>query len=265
MKITITQDKIKEIILEVLQELQLSAQSGKENGTEALKRLPTAYVACEAGKGAAVLRFLREHKDLVSRYHLTVVLEKRDPEFERTVISEELCYAVAGREDASDTDVSVTFYPAFSRSALTEAGIGMDTLFSSGMIRKDFEEGRRSVILIEGLDPFTGKEPAAYRDLILSHVRSLAQMGVRFLKGGNLSAGDMEVKSAGPERQTVSRPAGLSGDTALTHVLRTGKLVTANDIRKLPKGSTIVLPDGAVLTPMAKDALRDMNSRVVRS
>lgn len=264
----ISQEKLRELIMEVLQEL-LDEQAGKKEDRNNVL-LPSAYVACEAGRGDVLLGFLRNHKEVISRYRLTVVLEKPDAALSASLISEELCSAVAGPEDVVDGEMAVTFYPAFSRSALCEAALGMDTLFSSRLVRKDFEAGRKSVILTGGMDPFTGKEPAAYRDMILSYIRSLIGMGVSFMSEAEAGTA-AEAVTAKTHSETVSDGSRQAGSAAAkgrntVYTLNAGtNLVTACEIRSLPKGSTVLIPEGKLLTPSAKDALRDQNITVVRN
>lgn len=260
----ITQDKLKEIILKVLQNLQLNSREGGAADTPV--SLPSAYVVCEAGRGQALLDFLKNCKNMLSGYRVTVVLEKPDSSISSEVISGELCHAVIGPDEATDAGVSVTYYPAFSRSALCEAGLGMDTLFSSAFLRRDFEAGRRSVILTGGLDPFTGREPEAYREMILSYVRNLIRMGVRFTKGEEVPAPSPAAVSTGKaDPGTKGNAAAPLPEKAVYTLKAENNLVTANEVRTIPRGSTVLLPAGKVLTPIAKDVIRERNFRVIHA
>ena len=265
----ISQERLKEIIKKVLLEQYPDLPEKKK----ALTRKPlSAYVLCETGHEAVFLSFLRDNKAAANAFSVTAVLESLDEELIRTLLSEKLCEKMARPDAVSclDSD-SISIYPTFSRNSMCEIALGMDAHFSSVFMRKDFEAGRKSVVLLSGLDPFTGKEPLVYRDKVISYIREMLKMGVRFVKGGSdmgtalntESTPAVEVRDSGIEEAAAGRMKTQKPEEV--YRLKTqGNLVTASDIRKIPAGSTVYFAEQKILTPLAKDAVQDLNLKLIR-
>lgn len=272
----ITRDRLKQIIIRILKEQAEASQKPQSpQKVEAVDTHvePSAYVLCESGHEAVFLGFLRENKKSVRRFRITVVLETPGEEIVRTLISEGLCDSFVRPDAVNDSTVcSLTVYPSFRRASLCEAALGMDTLFASKMLRKDFEAGRRPVVLLNGLESFTGKEPKIYKEKILSYIRSMAEMGVRFVKGAggmpdSLSdiSGTHTVVGTGSKETAKKAPLKKSEGVNEVYELKTqNNLVTAGDIRQIRAKSTVLISGQKILTPLAWDAVKDLNLKIVR-
>lgn len=269
----ISEARVRQIIIEVLRRLGVG---GGESASPAVPSRQEVYVVCPAEKEEACLRFLRACKEAHEPLAFTAVLEDANGAIRERIRDEGLCEGVVSADRMDREQIVTTVYPAFSRSALCEAGLGMDRLFEARILRHDFEAGRSVYVMTDGLAPFTGKEPPAYKEMILSYIRSLLKMGVRFVRDAGEIAGTADgkaaerasVQSAASVKQTETRPA-LSGpqeSTAVQIALPTqGNLVTASDMKRVPKGGTVLLTAQNVITPMAKDIIRDRNITVKRA
>lgn len=263
----ITEERLRAIVTQVVSEYLKATQGSSVPAPEEKTR---AYVLCEAGREEQFLSYLRQNKS-GNRLDVIAVLEAPEGDLVRTLLEEGLCSVISAPNSKTDPAVCLTIYPTFSRSALCEAALGMDHCFSSSFLRRDFEEGRRSVVMMKGLDPFTGKEPAAYREKILSYIREMVRMEVRFAKPGeetdkaqSLSAGGASSGPARTEEKTAGKAgkpaAPLSTDSGKTEILTLttkNNIISAMDLRRFPVGSRIRITDRKIITPLAKDVIRD--------
>lgn len=75
----------------------------------------------------------------------------------------------------------ITVFPCFSRSLVAKTALGIDDTFETKWIRKTMEQGGRIVLLKNGLDRFTGKEPGMYTNTILEYYRILLQFNIELV------------------------------------------------------------------------------------
>lgn len=174
------QEQLRKIVTEILYALEREGYL-KEPSTEIVVSEKNAYVLCEIDKEEEFLEFLRQNK-LTENISLTAILESPNDTLIDTLLQEQLCKTIAGSDALQDKDIKLSIYPTVSRTSLCAAGLGMDNTFTSMWLRKDMEMGRKSVILVGGVEPFTGMEPEYYKELILSYIKNLMKMDVRFTK-----------------------------------------------------------------------------------
>ena len=224
--------------------------------------LPSAYVLCEASKKDLFLSFLRKNK-AEKKFDAVAVLETPDREVVEALIEEKLCATIASPCSEADPAIKVSIYPSFSRNSLCESALGMDHSFAASFLRKDFEEGRKSLILIAGLDPFTGKEPKAYQEKVLSYIRELARMEVLFVKDTSNSAVFAEKQAAKAGASEKAAPKDVSGQGQMYTLNTKTNIVSAMDLRNIPVGSKVYFPDKKIITPLAKDVIRDRKLTII--
>ncbi len=272
-KMEITQEKLRQIIIRVLSKYQKPNNDNTEIAEKPVDRAG-AYVLCEEGKEDAFLSFLRVNK-ASGNLDVIAVLENPNGDLIKVLLEEGLCKSIASPRAKSDQNVKLTVYPTFSRKALCEAGLCMDGCFSSAFLRADFEEGRESCVLMKGLDPFTGKEPEHYKNKILGYIREMALMKVRFVRSaedvfccGSGSNGtsvnsvkkEESVKSPAKDKGTFSAGKIQDGCYTLNTV---NNIVSARDLKQFPVGSKIYLADKKIITPLAKDVIRDLKLTII--
>ncbi len=279
------------LVIKVLGELEQEGKLGAYRSA-GLKASPEperkkAYVVCEGGREGACLDFLRKAKQ-AGGWSFTVVTEDPGSSILDSLKKEELCANIVGAQGSEEEGIDISIYPTLKRAALCEAGLGMDSSFSSSRIRSDFENGRRVFILSAGVDPFTGKEPEFYRNMILSYIRNLGSMGIAFVESLDIirdmcgsdgvkkepaGAGGGAVKAAAPpaaecgsekakpaQRVPVQKTAAPAEGIVLRN---SSNLLLAKDLRRMPEGSTVILPEKKLITPMAKDMIRKLKLRVI--
>jgi hypothetical protein len=200
------------------------------------------YALCEVGREEGFLRFLRE-VNLEKSCAVTAVLAKESYAVATPLLNERLARTIQGYGAEQQENIGCSVYPSISRSSLYEMSVGMDAGSISRWLRSDFETGRKPVIWTKGLDPFTGLEPEAYRQMIFGYIRTLIGMGVGFQT-------DLKDLLQIQPMETVAQPRIYLPQLA-------GNLLLAKDLRKIPEGGVIRLPDHAVITPLAREYGRD--------
>lgn len=248
----ITEEKLREIITQVLISLEKEGYLQKTK-SDIVVSDRQAYVLCEIDREKEFLQFLRQNKASL-KIQVTAILESEDEKLIDTLIQEELCQKIVRQDAKADCDRKLSIYPSMKRAALCDAGLGMDNTFTSMWLRKDFELGRKSVILIGGLEPFTGMEPEYYRELILSYIKNLMHMDVQFLKEPEKILQIFDEIDKKPKKTEMV----IRDEQKL--VLNTGSnLLMAKELEKIPFGTTVVLKEKKIISPMARDLIRDRN------
>lgn len=253
----ISQDKLRQIVIRVLSKYQKLNSAAPETEVLPVDRAG-AYVLCEEGSEEAFLSFLRENK-ASGKLDVIAVLETPTGDLVRILLEEGLCSSIASPKAKSDGKAGLTVYPTFKRSALCEAALGMDCSFASEFLRRDFEEGRKSFVLMKGLDPFTGKEPEHYKKKIIGYIRELALMSVCFVRSAQDICCADEKK---PEALDLS--ASKPETESSYYTLKTeNNIVSARDLKQFPVGSRIYFADKKIITPLAKDVIRDRKLTII--
>lgn len=258
-----TEERLRKIITQVLLSLEREEYLQKTRSDLAVSGRQ-AYVLCESDREKEFLHFLRQNKASL-KIQATAILESEDEKLIDTLIQEELCQKIARQDVQADSSSKLSIYPSMKRAALCEAGLGMDHTFTSMWLRKDFEMGRKSVILIGGLEPFTGLEPKHYRELILSYVKNLMQMDVRFLKEpenilkifDEFDEKDKKDEIDEIEKTPKKTEKAETEDSQKIALDTDTNLLMAKELKEIPFGATIVLKEKKIISPMARDVIRD--------
>jgi len=192
------------------------------------------YALCETGREDAFLQFLRKNK-VENNWPVTAVVSDCMDQTLDCMVQENLCKTICSPGTEINREIKISVYPSISRTTLYQMQVGMDTEYLPAWLKADFEQGRHAVILTKGLDPFTGNEPSAYRQMILGYIRSLVGMGVVF-------AGD------GTKIET-EKPIYVPEFS--------GNLLLAKTLRNIPDGGQLKLPKDVVITPLAREYMKE--------
>ncbi len=211
------------------------------------------YALCETGREEGFLQFLRQTKK-ENQWPVTAVCDQLDEKLLDAMLKEELCNRICSSKSEEKSEIRWSVYPSVSRTSLYQMSVGMDTEALPRWLKKDFEAGRHSMILTRGLDPFSGKEPKAYREKILSYIEELVKMGVLF------------VKESTEEEKSKFTDDKISGTEPLLEESRekrifvpelSGKLLLVKALRRIPDGGRLELPKDTVMTPLAREYMKE--------
>ncbi|MDO5293659.1 MAG: hypothetical protein Q4F05_13035 [bacterium] len=125
-----------------------------------------------------------------SSYQLIGILSREQAEKEKILkVAMKECEKIVMREEALERRLysQTTVFPVLHRDILAKAALCIPDTFEVIWMQKAMESGGKLVVMANGLDPFTGKEPSAYRERVLSYIKTLLEF-------------DIEIKVDGEER-----------------------------------------------------------------
>ncbi len=139
---------------------------------------------------------------------------------------------------------SLTVYPVTSRSFIAKAALCISDTFEARWFAKCMEAGASVHILLSGLQRFTGKEPEAYVQRVLSYYRMLLQYDVSIGAWPCASfptVSDSRKKNA---IQTACRPDMIETKN---------RLITASDLDAYRDGQSIAVASDTIVTAYAQE------------
>ncbi|MCR5526198.1 MAG: hypothetical protein K6F39_02285 [Lachnospiraceae bacterium] len=155
------------------------------------------------------------------------IQETLNEKFECCRISAEEALRKGGRDTMLLTELP---FEVQARAAL---GTGGDDL--SMLVQKAFKNGIDICILKDSLEPLESIASFGYRKLFTAYRRQLQEYGLRIVDPGQL-----------------------------VHKRTGKKVLVAADIEKLPKGASIDVQQGCVISYSAKEAIRERKINIIR-
>lgn len=296
------ENELRLIVTKVLQVLERENElSVLPDRKKEKKGAITAYVLCEQGRDREVLDFLRKNRKN-GNVKAVAVLEDPNPQLVRTMLEEKLCIRMTGIHAGEEDAIRVSIYPTIHHNSVCEAGLGMYRSYASRWFHRDIAAGRKMIFLSDGVEDFTGREPNGYCQQILHYLANMMRMGAVFIENqemlpetverllreedsgaadridSRMAAAAMEgstnpYKSEAAEKNSGSagilaaqgKADGRPGQTRCTgkYTLSGEGVLTLDEIRQIPSHSVISLKGKRVMTPLAKDRIRDRNLRIV--
>jgi hypothetical protein len=138
---------------------------------------------------------------------------------------------------------SLTVYPACSSSFVAKAALGIADTFETQWFQQCLRAGSQVRLLLSGLAKFSGKEPPAYVQRILSYYRILLTYDVKI----------------GPWEELAPAPCQGGNRT------ETGRIITVSDISTYTDGSVITIAPQTIVTDYAKEEADKRHIRFIRT
>ena len=143
---------------------------------------------------------------------------------------------------------SVTVFPFPSRALVAKTALCLEDSFETRWIGRCFSQGQKVIMLQSGMEPFSGKEPKAYRTKIEQYIRTLTDFGIEF--SDQLPAPQQRLEPAvrpEAERNTKKR------------------VITEADLASGLTDGKLVLHQGDIITMLAKEKAAEMGIQIVRA
>lgn len=296
------ENELRLIVTEVLKVLEREKQlSVLPDRKKEKKGAITAYVLCEQGRDREVLDFLRKNRKN-GNVKAVAVLEDPNPQLVRTMLEEKLCLRMTGIHAGEEDAIRVSIYPTIHHNSVCEAGLGMYRGYASRWFHRDIAAGRKMIFLSDGIEDFTGREPNGYCQQILHYLANMMRMGAVFIENQEMLPGTVErllreeaseaagrignqmaaacfaentnsamamlseknriTKDIEPMQESAERIPGKAENTGKFRFAGEGVL-TLDEIRQIPSHSVLSLKGKRIMTPLAKDRIRDRNLRIV--
>lgn len=248
----ISEKQLRETIIRVLARIEAEA------GLFPVTKKKKIYMVCTGGWDERYLKFLRTvqtDRETV----IPVLTEKlRGQEIKFTGYGCESIQYLSGEVPADLAD-SVTVFPVVPRDLVSKTALCISDTPQTQWITSCMEAGSRIVFLISGLSPFSGREPKAYVNRILSYYRTVLEYGIE-LTGEYEPKPDK--KPAHEETQQVYRPAvlpvtgGISAQTGMVRKSTKKRVISSRDVEQYQKGGVLLVTEDDIITDLAKDRAR---------
>lgn len=233
----IDEAQLKEIVHRVLCELDAAQKAQKE--------WKTVYMMCAADWDDRYVDFLTSMKEagqfqvralipaawLVCGYEAALRIHL--PVSDILVQSPEI---TPGQTDA------ITVFPVVPRDLVVKTALCLSDTFENNWISSCIENHSKVIFLKSGLKRFSGKEPKAYVNQILSYYRTVLEYGIEI----------GEIKDAF---------AGEKQDIVLEYPVEAGekRVITASNVMEYAWNGVITLRPDDIITDLARDRARVSN------
>ncbi len=135
---------------------------------------------------------------------------------------------------------SLTVYPTISHTFAAKTALCIQDTFATQWLARCLAAGSQIHFMIDGLQKFTGHEPDAYVQQILSYYKTILTYGI--------TIGSFQSTQHEPAVATSIEP-----NAAAPQITLHSHVVTTADIHRYPEGTTIHLESGAVVTSLAQE------------
>lgn len=142
----------------------------------------------------------------------------------------------------------LTVFPFPNRALIAKTALCLEDSFETRWIGRCFSQGQKIMMLQSGMEPFSGKEPKAYRTKIEQYIRTLTDFGIEF--SDQLPAPQQRLEPAvrpEAERNTKKR------------------VITEADLASGLTDGKLVLHQGDIITMLAKEKAAEMGIQIVRA
>lgn len=155
----ISEDRLKELVLRVLRELEAERREGAEP-----QKRQKLYMICAFPWNEGYSKFLgdMEHSKTYDIYPV-IPLSWQKQGYENMLRSFKSCRGILYRswEKPADIQGAVSLFPVVSRDTLVKTALCISDTFETSWIADCIEKGGRIVFLRSGLARFSGKEKPA--------------------------------------------------------------------------------------------------------
>ena len=220
------------------------------------------YMVCAGDYDDRYLKFLHSLKDTKSVAAVPVLTEElrgQESRFMSDGFCEECIYL--DRKIPSDLEHAVTVFPVVPRDLVIKTALCISDTLQTQWITSCMEAGSRIIFLTSGLSPFTGREPKAYVNRILSYYRTVLEYGIEISKEFKQDAEAVKEEKAvatsnwSPAKtwESVStrevesvRPSGLGKS-------KKKRVISSRDVEKLQRGGVLIVGEDDIITDLARD------------
>ncbi|MBS6518627.1 MAG: hypothetical protein KH353_10645 [Clostridium sp.] len=156
----------------------------------------------------------------------------------------------------SDLVDAVTVFPVVPRDLISKTALGISDTPQTQWIVSCMEAGSRIVFLTSGLVPFTGREPKAYVNRILSYYRTVLEYGIE------LSSSCQTKITVSAEKQGQAFHSAAVSDEKIIYgtesIKKSGKkrVISAKDVEQLQRGGVLLVEEDDIITDLARDRAR---------
>lgn len=281
----ISEQKLREAIIRAIARIEA------EEGLFLLgRKRQKIYMVCAGGFDERYLKFLRSFEETEAATVVPVLTEELRGQEGRFAEAARRDCVYLDREVPEDLERSVTVFPVVPRDLISKTALCISDTPQTRWITSCMEAGSRIVFLTSGLSAFTGREPKAYVNRILSYYRTVLEYGIEItkefnpqepeeygrLKGQELREGrgsrntgtaGISLGAAAGTFPGGNAPGGFGSPASFTDggsgkkAGKTGKkrVISSKDVEQLQRGGILIVGEDDIITDLAKDRAKFLN------
>lgn len=142
----------------------------------------------------------------------------------------------------------LTVFPFPNRALIAKTALCLEDSFETRWIGRCFSQGQKIMMLQSGMEPFSGKEPKAYRTKIEQYIRTLTDFGIEFSD---------QLPAPQQRREPAVRPEAERSTKK--------RVITEADLASGLTDGKLVLHQGDIITMLAKEKAAEMGIQIVRA
>lgn len=250
------EEQLKQLILSVLKELEEERARSRE--AESKKKV---YMVCS-------LPWDQRYRDFMDRTELSGCCQVvpvipgnwQEEGYEAILRLYPSCGPVRYHADEmpDDLEAAVTVFPVTDRDTIVKTALGIGDTFAASWVAECMEQGARIVCLRSGLRRFSGREPAAFVEQIMSCYRKVLEYGIEICDIDDLLQANGVLAAAAADQRTAavyedSRPMPAKQPQ------RKKRVITAAEVERFAVNGMIHLQQGDIVTDLAKDRAKYLN------
>lgn len=139
----------------------------------------------------------------------------------------------------------LTVFPFPSRGLVAKTALCISDSYETSWIERCFTLGQKILMRKDGMEPFSGKEPKAYRLKIEGYIRTLAEFGIEFVA-----------------HVPQSQPALVAAEAAQPQKAHGKRIITEADLTEFLPQKTLLLQPGDVITMLAKERAAELGIQI---
>ncbi len=234
----ISEERLREIVQRILTELETE---------EKLKRTQRKiYMLCTShwdDRYSAYLKKMTDSPDFLVYPVIPLSWKKRG--YEEILLAYPSCGGILYRscEKPFDLEQTITVLPVVPRDVVVKTALCIADTYETDWIASCMEAGSQVVFARNGLARFSGKEPEAYKNQILSYYRTVLTYGITICGG----------------EEAVPQPVLRTKYTAVCRNDEKKRVITASNIEQMAVNGVLLLNSRDIVTDLALDRAKFLN------
>lgn len=237
----ISEERLKELVQRILKELE------EEKNVTIRRKIYMLCANCWDDRYLTYLKQMEGEPDSI--VYPVIPLSWKKKGYDALLLAQPSCNDVLYRscEVPEDLGDSVTVMPVVPRDVVVKTALCICDTFETSWISSCMGTGGQIVFLSSGFDKFSGKEPEAYVNQILSYYRQILSFGIEICS-------DHEKVLPKKLRQ---EPAPVSSTG------RRKRVITVSDVSQHASDGILYIHKGDIVTDLAKDRAKYLKIRLL--
>ena len=246
----ISEEQLKELVLRVLSDLEA------EKRAECMKdSKQTLYMLCVSPWSERYMEFLKKMEGS-DAYDIVPVIPPSwknmgyEARLRQSVSFGKILYRSGEMPD--NLDRAVTLLPVVPRDVLVKTALCISDTYETSWIAECMKQGSRVVLLLTGLEKFSGNEKPAYRKRIMEYYRQVLEFGVEICSTEELSGRvPYEIPCEGTDRTMACRTE--NSTCTLEPDKKKKRVISSSNVEQFVSDGVLYLQPADIVTDLAKD------------